>query len=329
MDGTDAASLLLIGLALAFAYSIGAHYTGACMGMAYALGAVRRVPALVGMAVLTFVGATFASGRVVENIGLHLVSGASVSLLAAAAVVGSAFALTSLYNVLRVPTSTIQILVFSLLGVALVLGIPVDWTTLAGLVGIWAAAPFAAFGLGFALTRLFDRFERSKDVGDPRAPRAVAAAPWLLAMGLIASFAMGANDVANATAVFVSTGLTSVLLAGLVGGLALALGVVTWGSGLLSTIAFDVVRLDRSMATSAQLAQALVILASVGLFGAFTSMNQALIGGMAGAGMARGRETLRPRTLRGILIGWALGPVSGLALGWVAVSTVRLLAGLP
>ena len=315
MIDTGPAALLLVLLALAFAWSIGAHYTGACMGMAYALGAVRKTPALLGMAVLTFAGAAFASGRVVENVGLHLVSNSALSFAAAAAAVGSAFALTTLYNALRLPTSTIQILVFSLIGVALALGLPVDWSTLGGLVAIWVAAPFIAFALGYLLTRWFDRTQATSPRDSQASRGGLGVAPWLVAMGLAASFAMGANDVANATAVFVSTGLTTVLLAGVVGGLALAVGVVTWGSGLLTTVAFDVVRLDRSMATSAQLAQAAVILASVVLFGAFTSMNQALIGGMAGAGVARGRASLRPRTLRGILLGWAIGPVSGLALG--------------
>ena len=108
-------------------------------------------------------------------------------------------------------------------------------------------------------------------------------------MALAASFAMGANDVANATAVFVSTGLTGVVLAGGIGGIALAVGVLTWGGRLLSTVATDIVTVDRPMAIAAQSAQAAVILTSVVLLGAFTSMNQALVGGMAGAGLARGQ----------------------------------------
>ena len=33
-------TLVLVALAFSFAWSIGSHYTGACMGMPYALGAV-------------------------------------------------------------------------------------------------------------------------------------------------------------------------------------------------------------------------------------------------------------------------------------------------
>lgn len=51
----------------------------------------------------------------------------------------------------------------------------------------------------------------------------------LVAVGAIASFAMGANDVSNATGALVGTHTLSPLPAGLVGGAGLALGVLTWG----------------------------------------------------------------------------------------------------
>ncbi|MGA7923544.1 MAG: inorganic phosphate transporter [Thermoplasmata archaeon] len=317
------ADLVLILAALAFAWSIGAHYTGACMGMAYATGGLRRDQALIGMAILTAIGAAVASGKVVGNIGLDLVSSTALSATSAAAIVGTAFALTTAYNYLKIPTSTIQIFVFSLVGVALGSGIPIGWRSLEGLVIIWTIAPLAALGIGFLLTRGLSTWNgaRSKDSSAP-GPWVSPAARLLIIMGLAASFAMGANDVANATAVFVSTRLTDVLLAGVIGGLALSAGVLTWGGRLLTTVASDIVRVDPAMAIAAQTAQAVVILASVVLLGAFTSMNQALIGGMAGAGLARGKRTIQWKTLRGILAGWAIGPASGVIAGFGVISTL-------
>ncbi|MGH6992102.1 MAG: hypothetical protein ACREEH_02070, partial [Caulobacteraceae bacterium] len=54
---------VLIVVALAFAWSMGAHYTGACMGMPYATGSIRLRPALILMAALTLLGAIFLSQR--------------------------------------------------------------------------------------------------------------------------------------------------------------------------------------------------------------------------------------------------------------------------
>lgn len=66
-----------------------------------------------------------------------------------------------------------------------------------------------------------------------------------------------------------------------------------------------------------------MVLTATGV-GAFTSMNQALIGAMAGTGLARGRETVRRPVLRGILRGWVIGPGAGFLPGYVLATGYRL-----
>lgn len=309
----------LVVVAFGFAWSMGAHYTGACMGMPYAAKTIRLWPALVLMAILTLLGATFLSHGVLATVGHGIIRAQRISLNAALAVVGAAFVLTTIFNALRIPTSTIQILVFSIAGVGLALGLSVRWDTIARLAVLWAIAPLAALALGFAFTRLLDHLPWFQARG--RHVAFVAGA--LVAVGALASLTMGANDVSNATAVFLTTNLFGVFVAGLVGGLGLALGVITWGKPLLERVAFDVVKMDLTMATAAQGVQALVVLAAVG-FGYFTSMNQALIGAMAGAGLARGRDTVQWPAVMGILKGWLVGPAAGFALGYAAALAVRL-----
>lgn len=65
--------------------------------------------------------------------------------------------LTMLFNFLRLPTSTIQILVYCVIGAAVAAGLNTDWTTLGTLAGVWVAAPLAACALGYLLTRALDR----------------------------------------------------------------------------------------------------------------------------------------------------------------------------
>jgi PiT family inorganic phosphate transporter len=349
---------LLVIVALGFAFSMGAHYTGACMGMPHALRTVSAWQALLIMAPLTLIGATFASHEVAHTVGHDLVHH-TLSVDAEVIVISVAFLLTSAFNWLRVPTSTIQILVFTVAGVALAGHAGVAWGTIGTLAIIWVAAPFVACGLGFALTRALDRVPavRTEVRREQRAPvgamarpigdtasgetpelassrgeatrlsdvEAVTSRDWnaatmvalaLVAVGGAASFTMGANDVANATGSLVGTHTFSPLMAGFVGGLGLAVGVLTWGKPLLNRVAFEIVTVDRPMATAAQLVQALVVLSAVA-FGFFTSMNQALVGAMAGAGLARGRQTVHMRTLTGIFRGWIVGPAAGIALGFV------------
>jgi len=314
---------LLIAVAFAFAFSIGAHYTGACMGMPYAAGAIRPWHALLLMAPLALVGAAFASGQVESTVGHGILGGGTIALGVALAIVTSALVLTSAYNLVTIPTSTIQILVFATVGAGLSAGLPIQWGTIGALVVLWALAPFAAFALGFLFVRVADRY-RPLPPSTGAGLRSVLgrnAMLGLVGVGAAASFAMGANDVSNASGALIMTGVFGLFLAGLVGGLGLALGVLTWGRPLLQRVAFDLVELDPRMATASQLAQSTVILVSVA-FGFFTSMNQALVGAMIGSGVARRRSTVLWKPIRSILLGWVVGPVSGVTLGFGLVWTL-------
>ncbi len=321
LNGPMLINALLVFTALAFAWSMGAHYTGACMGMPYATKSIALRPALALMAVMTLLGATVLSHGVLTHIG-HGIIKEQLRAVPAIIVIGTAFALTTWFTQRRIPTSTIQILVFALLGVGRALDLTIDGAAIIRLVTLWVTAPFIAAGFGFALTQAFDRMPgfRADRTG-------VYITQSLVGVGAIASLAMGANDVSNASAVLLSVHLTGVLLAGLIGGIGLALGVLTWGRPLLERVAFDIVTMDKTMATAAQSVQALVVLSAVG-FGYFTSMNQALIGAMAGTGLARGRQTIDTKVVLGIGRGWMIGPAAGFVLAYGIARLYRARAGL-
>ena len=360
----SAPEVVLLAVVLLFAWNLGAHYTGATMGMPYAAGSVTLRTALAIVAVFALAGAGSISVRVEETVGLHLIAGRGVHVTTAIIIVASAGALTMLFNYLRLPTSTIQILVFCVVGAALGAGLPVRWSTLGALAIVWASAPVAAFILGFILTRLLDEVvprgaarrqaQQQRDTvasagatgtrlsrwfpgvalplgADVRAqarrerPRRSAlalaglrAAPLaLVIVGVLASFVMGGNDVANATGALLLVHLLPARVAGIIGGGAMFLGALTWGRRILQRVAFDVVEMDLAMASAAQGVQALVVVLAVSQ-GLFTSMNQALIAAMAGTGLARGRRTVKGPQIVGILRGWVIGPAAGLTLAYVA-----------
>lgn len=347
---------ILVVVVVGFAWNLGVHYTGAVMGMPYAARSIALWLALVLIAILTILGATFASGGVEATVGQHIIGDRNVSISDAIVIVLSAGLLTFLYNAQKIPTSTIQILVFCVVGVGLAGHLSIYWDTIGKLAVVWVCAPIAAFGLGFLLTRLLDLVVPTKlaraqtehqtcELLTTQQTNWIARAfpgvtsstqPWvekvtpsaltvlalhllpllLVGVGMAASFVLGANDVSNATGAFILTHLFSFTLAGLIGGVAMAIGALTWGRRILKTVAFDVVKMDLTMASAAQGVQALVVLVAV-TQGFFTSMNQALIGAMAGTGLARGRETVQRRQILGILRGWLIGPLSGVVLAFV------------
>jgi PiT family inorganic phosphate transporter len=281
---------------------MGAHYTGAVMGMPYAVGAIRARWALALIAVFCILGATFASEPIQVTVGLRIVRPAEISTVMALIVVLGAFILTTIYTYFKIPTSTIQILVFCVAGTAIAAHASVEWSTIAALAVTWAAAPVAALLLGFTATKMLRR------AGSPN---------WaLVAVGIAASFVLGANDVANAIGVWRMVGIGTPMLAGFAGGAAMAIGALTWGRRILQRVAFEIVGLDRTTATASQGIQAVVVATAV-TQGFFTSMNQALIGSMSGAALANDRPVNR-RNLYGILKGWLISPISGFGFCYAA-----------
>ena len=96
--------------------------------------------------------------------------------------------------------------------------------------------------------------------------------------------------------------------AGFIGGIAMAIGALTWGRPILEKVGKGIVKLDLSMGVGAKLAQSMTAHTSAAL-GYPTSMNQALIGGVGGAGAARGLKTVDMAAMKEIIISWFLTPV--------------------
>ncbi|HXT34834.1 MAG TPA: inorganic phosphate transporter [Chloroflexota bacterium] len=310
--------VVLIAVSLAFAWSMGAHYTGAVMGMPYSVHAIRLWPALGGIALLTVIGATLASHGVQQTVGLRIIDPARIDARMATIIVLGAFALTTVYTYYKVPTSTIQILIFCVVGTGVAAGAPVHWATILRLAVTWVLAPPAACALGYIATRLLDAVVPPEAGAVPDDPnQGLALIPSLLIlMGLAASFVLGANDVSNAVGIWTAVHVGTATVAGLAGGLAMGIGALTWGRRILDRVAFDIVIMDRTMATAAQGVQAVVVFLAV-TQGLFTSMNQALVGAMAGTGLARGRQTVKRSVLLGIFKGWAISPVTGFSLCFI------------
>ncbi|HZT11899.1 MAG TPA: anion permease [Candidatus Baltobacteraceae bacterium] len=301
----------LIVASLAFAWSMGAHYTGAVMGMPFGIGAISERWALILIAVFCTLGAGLASEPVQATVGLHIVAPGHVTVAMALVMVLGAFLLTTVYTYWKVPTSTIQILVFCVVGTALAAGVSITWLTILKLAVTWIAAPLFAVVLGFAGTRLLHR---------------IKSPPWALVLaGVAASFVLGANDVANAVGVWRMVHVGTPLLAGFAGGAAMAVGALTWGRRILHRVSFEIVDLDNATATAAQGVQALVVIVAV-TQGFFTSINQALISAMSGAAVANHR-TVNRANLYAIVKGWAISPPSGFVFGFVAYRIVLALGG--
>ncbi len=290
--------VLLVASAL-FAWSMGSHYTGAVMGTAYGSGILSMRKALVFAAAAAFVGSAVASIRVIDTYANGLVPQATTVYIASAQLSAAIVTIASTY--FRLPTSTIQIYTFSLLGAALVGGLPVHAAGFGLVILFWVVGPLAAFVIGFILAKLgLDAIKKKVLV-------------WFVVLvSIYSSFTLGSNDVSNAASSLVAVKILSPRFAGLYGGFFMLLGVLTWGQRLLMRIGHDILKLDVPLAATAQLAQA-ISQTVINAVGYNASINQTIIGGMTGSGLSVGRNRLNWQVIRNIILNWGLSPVLGLA----------------
>jgi phosphate/sulfate permease len=303
MDQFLNAGMLASGLF--FGWTIGSHYTGATMGMAYGSGLIKSRFVATGLiAIFVILGATFDSEHVVATVGTGIIRDQDLTPLGAMVMMLTAALVTAGNTWMKWPVSTSQLACFSVVGAALAMHAPIFWgTTIVFLFITWVGTPIASGLLGFLFTSIADR------ISARYAHRAEKSLRWLLLAGsCYAAYTLGANNTGNAVGVFYGLHLMSKMEAGFVGGIVMAVGALTWGRPILDKVGKGLVDLDLNMGVGAKLAQS--ITAHTAAFAGYpTSMNQALLGGMAGAAGARGREPISRKALREIAFSWVFTPV--------------------
>lgn len=294
----------MVASGLFFGWTIGSHYTGATMGMAYGAGVIKRpIVACLLIAFFVILGATFESHNVVKTVGTGIIRGEDMTPLGAMCMMFTAALVTAANTWFKWPVSTSQLACFSVVGSALAMGAPVFWkTTITLLFVTWIGTPILAATLGYFLTKLTDVVMKNCSAGGTKCLE------WGLIAGCCyAAYTLGANNTGNAVGVFYGLKLLAPMKAGFIGGIVMAIGALTWGKPILEKVGKGIVDIDLNMGVGAKLGQSLTAHLAASL-GYPTSMNQALIGGVFGAGSARGMRTLNRKALMEIVFSWFFTP---------------------
>lgn len=199
--------LLLILAACFFAISMGYHYAGAIVGPAYGGGAI---PLRLGLLVSAFLVVVGSMVTPVVRTYVELAQlddrGYFSSLLASAIA-------TTIATYAKVPTSTIQIFAFSLIGSAITSSKRIEGSLLLYLVISWISAPLLAYLLAPILRRAV--------------PGRASGRILLLTM-CYSALVLGLNDVSNVASPTIGAGLDE-RLSRLISGALMGFGLVIWG----------------------------------------------------------------------------------------------------
>lgn len=281
-------------------WSLGANDAANLFGSAVSSGMVRFWRAALLASIFVILGALL-QGRA----GIETLEGLAPLDLKLAILTSVSAALTvSIMTFLRLPVSTSQAVVGAIFGAGL-LQHQLHVQGFVKVVACWIGTPlggmFFSVVLYFLLGMLYNRATHNLF----RMDHIIRIA--LVVAGCYCSYALGANNVANVTAVFVGAGNLDILSATLVGGASIALGILTFSRGVMQTVGKDLVSLDPFSALIVLLSEALTVQVYTWI-GVPVSTSQAVIGAVLGIGLLKGMQTIKRKTMISIALAWFVTP---------------------
>ncbi|MBE6944314.1 MAG: inorganic phosphate transporter [Ruminococcaceae bacterium] len=153
-----------------------------------------------------------------------------------------------------------------------------------------------------------------------------------LVAGTFASYSIGVNSSASVTAFYYDTTfeqlgqaanlLTDARLTALLGGLAIALGVITFSKRVMMTVGSSIAKITQVDGFLVIIAMAMTILLMEKLMGIPVSTSQAVVGAVIGAGLVSGVRNVNFGVFKKIAVAWVSSPTAaGLLTYLVAFAT--------
>ncbi|MCD4824443.1 MAG: inorganic phosphate transporter family protein [Phycisphaerae bacterium] len=288
-------------------WALGANDASNVFGTAVASRIISFRKAAVLCAVAVVVGAMLQGES-----GIHTLSGLTAQTMTTLVIVSVAAAFSvTLMTILRLPISTSQAIVGAIAGIGLATD-SMNWGGLVKVVTCWIATPIGAMIIACVLYKILGAVIHWIPMSMLTRDKIL----WsgLIVVGTYGSYALGANNVANATGIFsgMLPGVSDFQLATW-GGLAIAVGVITYSKRVMMAVGSGIMRMDAFTAFVAVSAMATTVHVFA-VIGVPVSTSQAIVGAIIGIGLIRGVHGIKFRVLRNIAAGWFLTPAISLIL---------------
>jgi inorganic phosphate transporter, PiT family len=314
-------------------WSLGANDAANVFGSAVGSRMVSFRKAAIIASIFVILGAVIQGAGASDTLGklggVNALGGSFTLALAAAITV---YVMTKF----SLPVSTTQAIVGAIIGWNLFTGNPTNGSTLSKIVATWISGPILGAVFAILLYIIIVRFKKAAKIHLIRFESFIKTG--LIVAGAFGSYSLGANNIANVMGVFVPAfnlqpldlgiiSLSSNQQLFLLGGLAIAVGILTYSKKVMETIGGNIVELTSEGAVVVVLAQSLVlfIFSSSGLSSLFVriglppipmvpvSSSQVIVGCVIGIGLYKGVRNINFRLLGEIAIGWLSTPImSGL-----------------
>ena len=199
----------------------------------------------------------------------------------------------------------------------------------------WLINPLGAGLISFVLVFLVKKFLEER-LTTMRSYDMLVKIGYLVA-GSSAAYSIGVNSSASVTALYfdaayADTGvatniLTDARLTAVIGGVAIAVGVLTFSKRVMMTVGGSIANISQIDGFLVIIAMAVTILLMEKMMGIPVSTSQAVVGAVIGAGLVSGVKNVNFGVFKRIAIAWVSSPtVAGLLTYLVALATQNYLA---
>jgi sulfate permease len=305
--------------------NIGGNNAAAAMGAAYGAKVRTKYQAVLLIGVFSLLGAIFSGGAVIKTLGSGILPPGTILLNGAIVAVGAAGITVFLANLLRIPISTSQAAVGSVVGIGLFYGFSkLNLNLLGYIVSWWVLTPLLAWLLAYLMGKYLytDVLVWLADHSDSEATIRKVLNVLLTISGCYVAYSAGANNAGNAVGPFVGAGLIDPLWGSILAGIAIGFGALLMGGRVLDTVGKEITELCIIRATFVELTAAILVhLASI--LGVPVSLGEIVAAGVIGIGCANsGMHIVRGEVVKKILMAWIISP---LLAGGVAFTLMNLI----
>jgi PiT family inorganic phosphate transporter len=297
---------ILSGLFLGWA--LGSNDAANIFGTAVATRVIKFWIAAILTSIFVIIGAIMEGAGGMETLGslsTQTINSAFIASLSAAVTV-------TLMTYFKLPVSTSQAMVGAIIGGGIVRK-SVNFAPLLKISLAWLLTPVGAMLIAVIFFKIFSLLQKKYLKNVVNLDRFIKIG--LIVAGIYGSYALGANNVANVTGVFVKSGMITVFQGALLGGIAIASGVLTYSRNVMMTVGKGITDLSSINALVAVLAESttVYIYAQIGIP---VSTSQAIVGAVIGIGLIKGMNFINRETIRNIIVGWIGTPATAALLSF-------------
>ena len=340
--------LLFLTSGLFLGWSLGANDASNVFGTAVGSKMVSFRKAAMIASIAVILGAVIQGAGTSDTLGrlggVNAIGGAFTLAFSTAVVV-------YLMTKFSLTVSTTQAIVGAIIGWNIFTGNRTDPEALAKIVSAWVIGPVIGALFAIALYIIVIKIKRSAKIHLFKFESYIRTG--LIIVGALGAYSLGANNIANVMGVFLPSfnleplnlilfTLSSNQQLFLLGGLAIAVGIITYSKKVMETVGSRIMELTPEAAMVIVLAQAIVLfifsssalsnfVVSLGLPPipmAPVSSSQVIVGCIIGIGIYKGVSNINFKLLGEIGIGWITSPLLAGALSFILLFVMKNLFGV-